>query len=150
LALAKLRAILAQHRRIAIDTSLFIYGLEAYPRFAPVAREVLRWVSEEGSGVASTVTMTEILVKPHQAWQPASVAELRGRLEFYPNLEWIAPDLEIANLAAMVRARHGLRAPDAIIAATAIAAGATLLVTNDAGFRKVHGLAVLILDEIVG
>ncbi len=140
---------MSQHRRIALDTSLFIYALEGYPRYAPVAREVLRWVSEEGSGVSSTLTMTEILVKPHLAWEPGSVAELRSRLEFYPNLEWIAPELEIANLAALVRARHGMKTPDAIVAATAIAAGATLLVTNDAGFRKVQGLTVLILDDLV-
>lgn len=67
----------------------------------------------------------------------------------YPNLEWIAPDLEIANLAARLRAKYRLETPDAVQAATAILSGATLLVTNDSSFEKIPAFKTLLLDRLL-
>ena len=50
--------------------------------------------------------------------------------------------------AAEVRARHGLRTPDAIMLATAVESGATLAITNDAAWRKVTGIEVLLLGDL--
>jgi predicted nucleic acid-binding protein len=47
-----------------------------------------------------------------------------------------------------LRANHNLKTPDAIHAATALAAGCVLFVTNDAGFRCVPGLPVAVLSEV--
>jgi predicted nucleic acid-binding protein len=44
----------------------------------------------------------------------------------------------IAARAAQIRATHGLRTPDAIHAATALQSGASGIVTNDAGFRRLE------------
>jgi predicted nucleic acid-binding protein len=67
----------------------------------------------------------------------------------YPNLQWIAPDLEIANLAARLRAKYKLETPDAIQAATAIFSGATALVTNDASFERIPAFKTLLLDYLL-
>ena len=63
-------------------------------------------------------------------------------------LECYPIDLEILETAAKPRASHRLKTPDAIHAATALHAGATMFVTNDRGFLKVPGPNVVILDEV--
>ncbi len=42
-----------------------------------------------------------------------------------------------------------LKAPDAIHAATALDVGAALFITNDSGFRRVSGLPVVVLSELL-
>jgi predicted nucleic acid-binding protein len=41
-----------------------------------------------------------------------------------------------------------LKTPDAIHAATALACGSAMFVTNDGGFRKVPQLPVVVLSEV--
>ena len=54
-----------------------------------------------------------------------------------------------ADTAARLRAEHGLRTPDALQAATAISSSATALVTNDATFRKLPGVQIIVLDDLL-
>jgi predicted nucleic acid-binding protein len=75
--------------------------------------------------------------------------EIYGLLSTYPDLDWIAPNLESADLAARMRALHRLRTPDAPHAATAVHAGATGLITNDADFGRVEGIEVLVLERLL-
>jgi predicted nucleic acid-binding protein len=70
-------------------------------------------------------------------------------LDMHPNLDWIAPDLEMAALAAWLRALHRLRTPDALQAATAALAGATALITHNAVFERVDSLRSLVLDRLL-
>jgi predicted nucleic acid-binding protein len=91
--------------------------------------------------------MTEILVKPYQSGAEELAGHVFNLLRVYPHLEWIAPSLDIAVLAAQIRAKHRLKMADALQAATANFAGATCLIGNDAEFRKVDGLKVLLLDD---
>jgi predicted nucleic acid-binding protein len=93
--------------------------------------------------------MTEILVRPYRTLREEQVSEIYVLLLTYPNLEWIVPDLEIADMAARLRAVHRLETPDALQAATAIRSGATLLVTNDASFERVEGFETLLLDNLL-
>ena len=50
---------------------------------------------------------------------------------------------------ARLRAATGLKTPDALHAATALLAGCALFITNDADFRRVDGLPVTILDDLL-
>ena len=54
----------------------------------------------------------------------------------------------MADIAARLHAKHHLRNPDALQAATVIQAHATGLVTNDAGFRRVAAFETLLLEEL--
>jgi predicted nucleic acid-binding protein len=68
LGLTPLRAFLARHRRIALDTSVFIYYLEANPSYVDLAGEVFAWLERSpNTAVTSTLTMTELLVHPYRA-----------------------------------------------------------------------------------
>jgi predicted nucleic acid-binding protein len=93
--------------------------------------------------------MTELLVHPYRESSHRGVDEIYGLLSIYPNLDWVATSLEIADWAARFRALHGLRTPDALQAATAAHAGATGLITNDAVFERVDGFETLVLDGLL-
>ena len=147
---ARLDAFLRRHRRIALDTPVFIYQLENNPRYAGSTDRVFSWLeSAGGRAVTSTITMTELLVQPYRDRDQRRVDEFYGLLSTYPNLEWIAPSLEIADVAARIRATLGLRTPDALQAATALQAGISGLISNDTVFRRVAGLETIMLDDVL-
>ena len=50
---------------------------------------------------------------------------------------------------ARLRAETGLKSADALHAATALRAGCDLFTTNDADFRRVEGLPVVVLSDLV-
>jgi predicted nucleic acid-binding protein len=128
LGLTQLRASLRRHRWIALDTSIFIYQLESNPSYVPLTDAIFQWLEQpEHSAVTSSVTMTELLVQPYRESGEQRVDEFYALLSTYPNLEWISPNLEIADIAARIRATHRLRTPDALQAATAVHARATAL-----------------------
>jgi predicted nucleic acid-binding protein len=93
--------------------------------------------------------MTEILAKPYRTLTEKEVRQMYNLLLVYPNLEWIAPDLEIAETAAQLRAVYKLETPDALQAATAVRWGATGLVTNDASFQRIQAFETLLLDRLL-
>ena len=92
--------------------------------------------------------MTELLVQPYRDNDEHQVDEFYGLLSTYPNLDWVAPDLAIADVAARLRALHRLRTPDALQAATAIQGSATGLITNDSAFQRMNDFEVVMLDEL--
>jgi predicted nucleic acid-binding protein len=145
-----LGAFLHRHRRVALDSSIFIYQLEANARYAAMADAVFAWIEAPGhAAVTSTITMTELLVQPYRDSNRDRVNMFYGLLTMYPNLQWVAPDLEIADMAAQLRALHHLRTPDALHAATAVRAHATGFVTNDAVFERVEGFETLLFDKLI-
>lgn len=145
-----LEAFLRRHRRVAIDSCIFIYELEANPRYVALARHVFAWIEKPGhAAVTSTVTMTEVLTLPYRAANEANVDAYFALVSAYPNLEWIAPDLQVARLAAQFRARYRLRTPDALQAATALRSGVRGFLSNDKAFRRVEGLETLLLDDLL-
>jgi predicted nucleic acid-binding protein len=149
LGLTKLRGFLKNHRRIAIDTSIFIYHLEAKPAYFDTTDEIFAWLERPPhTAVTSSLTMTELLVQPYRTRNPALVNQYYGLLSTFPNLEWIAPDLAIADAAAQLRADHRLRTPDALQVATGIRSGATALLTNDMDLSRVSQIEVAILDQL--
>jgi predicted nucleic acid-binding protein len=150
LGLNRLGAFLRRHRLIALDTSVFIYQLEANARYLALTDRVFSWLEKLNSrAVTSTITMTELLVQPYRDSDDQRVDAFYALLSTYPNLGWIAPNLEIADTAARFRALHRLRTPDALQAATAAHSGATGLITNDAVFERVQTFETLVLDSLL-
>jgi predicted nucleic acid-binding protein len=93
--------------------------------------------------------MTELLVQPYRVADQERVDEYYALLSTFPNLTWVAPDLEIADMAARFRAIHHLKTPDALQAATAVHSRATGLITNDAVFERVAEFETLLLDRFL-
>jgi len=149
LGVERLRAFLRRHRRIALDTSIFIYQLEPNTKYLAYTDPIFSWLEQsESKAITSTITMTELLVLPYREDDEQRANDFYGLLSTYPNLEWIAPNLEIAELASRIRALHRLRTPDALLAATAENSLATGLITNDAVFEPVKSFETLVLDQL--
>ena len=143
-----MKEILDGHKNIALDSCVWIYHLENHPGYAALTRQVLEAV-EGGSwrAVSSELTLLEILVRPLQLSLPDVADEYELLLSSFPHLSLDSISRDILLQAAEIRALHGLRTPDAIVVATAIAAGATLLITNDRHFSRVSGIQVSCLSE---
>jgi predicted nucleic acid-binding protein len=92
--------------------------------------------------------MTELLVQPYRTGNEALVNRYYALLTQYPHLEWVAPDLAVADAAAQIRARYRLRTPDSIQIATAMNAGATAFLSNDADLARVNEVKVAILGNL--
>ncbi len=148
--LTKLKNFLRRHPRIALDTCVFIYQLESNPRYLALTDHIFTWLEHpEHSGVTSTVTMSELLVHAYRDEDQQLADEFYALLTTYPNLEWVPPSLEIADITARLRAARRIRTPDALQIATAIQCGATGLITNDFSFTRVEGVETLVLDQLL-
>jgi len=145
---AALNRFFHKHRSIALDTGPFIYFVEEHPRHFPLCEAIFEGI-ESGSVKASTSTLTllETLVLPYRLKNDELVLKFYSLLTTYPNLTWVPMTLNIADLAARLRAAHQLKTPDAIQAASAITSGATGFVCNDRAFRKIPELDCLVLDD---
>jgi predicted nucleic acid-binding protein len=150
LGLARLRAFLREHHKVGLDSNIFIYKMDVNPRYLELATHVLEWLETfDHFGVTSTLTMAELLTQPYRDADEKRIDRCYGLLSTYPNLEWVAPDLVTADLAARFRAQHRMRTPDAIQAATAVQAGATGFISNDPVFRRVERFEATTLDDLL-
>jgi len=146
----QLRSILQSHRRIGLDSSIFIYQLEANPKYVALADTVFsRLAAGTTHAVTAAITLTEILVPHYRNLDQRLVDDFYGLFSTYPNMEWISIDLEVADTAARVRAQYNLRTPDALHAAAALHSRATAFVTNDPVFRRVQGFEAVVLDDFI-
>lgn len=76
------------------------------------------------------ITLVELLVKPKREGKREVAREYLELLSTYPNLTIVAIDLKVADLAAELRAKYGIRTPDALQLAAALQAGAGGFITN--------------------
>lgn len=147
---ARLSRFLDRHRKFGLDTSPFIYHLAGHPPYLELTEYIFGSLERPGwSGITSVITILEILVQPYRSLNRTLVNAAYALLSTYPRLEWAEVSLEVVDLAARLRARHNLRTPDALHAATAIHFKASGFISNDAVFGRVGELEVLLLDEVL-
>jgi predicted nucleic acid-binding protein len=127
--------------------------LRSFPRRPGLADAIFEWIEKPANlkrvAVTSTITLTELLVKPYRSSDDFMVRTYHALFTRYPGLTWIPVDLAIADLAAQLRARHGLRTPDSVQAATALHAGATGFVSNDPVFGKIEAFESLVFEDLI-
>ncbi len=99
--------------------------------------------------VSSDLVVLETLVKPLRDGDAEIEALFRDRFDAHA-VRLIPALRPLWEEAARLRAAAGLRTPDALHAATAMQSECTLFVTNDGDFRRVEGLAVVVLDDLLG
>jgi predicted nucleic acid-binding protein len=150
LGIERLHAFLRRHRRVALDTSVFIYQAQSHPEYSSVTHPLFSWVERPASiAVTSTVTLTEVLVQPIRSENEELVREFFALLTRYPNLEWVPVSVQIAALAARYRAQYGIRTPDAIQGASCVYSEVSAFITNDPVFKRIPELDILLLDDLL-
>jgi predicted nucleic acid-binding protein len=140
----------ARHRRVAIDSSALIYLTEGDPvRAEPVARVVDAVAAGEIDGSISTIALAEVLVGPARSGETAAFERLAATI-LDLGLRIVPLDASVAEDAAWIRGRSGMAMPDAIVIASARAAEATVLLTNDRGIAAQPRLDIVYVDDLVG
>jgi predicted nucleic acid-binding protein len=139
-----------QHKRVLIDTSIWIYHFEQHPQLAAGAGKIIESLEEgEYRGVASELTLLELTVRPLQLGRQDVADDYEVLLDYFPNFDLEPISREILLEAAALRARQRLRTPDAIQIATGLRTGATLAVTNDEGWRNFPLMETMILTDLI-
>ncbi len=138
------------HKRVLIDTSVWIYHFEQNPKLAaPAGRVIESLEAGKFRGIASELTLLELTVRPLQLGRQDVADDYEILLGYFPNLELQPISREVLLEAAVLRARHRLRTPDAIQIATGVRYGATLAITNDQGWRDQSMIETVILSDLV-
>lgn len=146
----KIEETLSGVNRLFLDTAPVIYYVENNPRYLDRVRKVFEQILESSViAVASPVTLAECLVLPYNSGQVQIQQEFIQLILNTENIEFEPIDnANIALEAAQIRARYNLQLPDAFQIAVALAAECEAFLTNDAVFRRVTELSILLLDEL--
>lgn len=120
----------------AFDSSVLILFLN--DALAPLHVQALSDALDAGRGQISAVVRAEVL-----AWSGHTSLSLMVADEFLEAFQLVPVDAAVANGAARVRREHGLKMPDALIAATALLQSATLVTANARDFRRVPALRLV-------
>jgi predicted nucleic acid-binding protein len=132
------------------DAQIFIYSVEKHPDYAPALRPLWQAVASGDLEVlTSELTLMETLIGPLKQ-QDADLETDYENLFEIGGIRLLSITSSILRAAARLRAGlHSLRTPDAIHAATGQTCSCSLFVTNDAIFRRITGLPVVILDDVL-
>ena len=134
---------------IYLDASSLIYSVERVEPYRTLLEPM--WQQAQDGNltiVSSPVLVVEALVKPLQVGN--AEIEIQYRELFASNaVRLLEASYEVFEDAARLRAETGLKIPDALHAATALRADCALFITNDTDFRRVRGLPIVVLDDLL-
>ncbi len=142
-------AALAKVSRLAIDTAPIIYFVEQHPRYDAVVTDIFRRIDKGRlEAVTSVITLTEVLVHPVRLGRTDLHRQYSVLLNNSRHFILFDIDAAIAEQAAILRAQHNLRTPDALQIAVAVTAGCEAFLTNDKRLRSIPYLQIILLDDI--
>ena len=134
--------------QVYVDANTVIYAVERIEPYRTLV-EPLWQVANSGaiSIITSELTWLETLTKPLNEQNTRLEGLFRAFLTA-DEVSLLPATLPLWEQAARLR-RLGLKTPDALHAATALASSCELFVTNDPIFRRVPNLPVALLSEIL-
>jgi len=118
-----------------VDTNVLIYTLEGNPEAMKIARYSF------SLGI-SVITEIELLGKKNISQYEINI--IRSLLN---NCEIVALSNNIKEMAISIKQKYSIKAPDAIIAATAKSFNLPLI-TADRDFKKIEDVDIVLLDSI--
>ena len=140
---------LPTHGPVYLDSNGFIYSVERVEPYRTLLELMWQQARAGEFDVASSdITVLETLVKPLREGDEVVEILLRSMFDAH-EVSLIPATRELWEDAARIRADTGLKTPDALHAATALSIGCTLFITNDTDFRRVEGLPIVVLDDLI-
>ena len=137
-------------RRTYLDVNVFIYALEAHPRYLGLVTEIFQAIDHgQFTAVTSELSLAEALVKPCMDKRDDLQAVYKSTIAPAPYLDVPSVSREILIESAMVRVQINLRLPDAVHMATACLARCQVFLTNDLTIRPVDGIEIVRLVDFV-
>lgn len=134
---------------IYLDANALIYSVERVEPYRTLLDPMWQAAAQGDITVASSgLTVMEALVKPIREGNEEIEAQYREIFEASVFQVLDMPLLAFEQ-AARIRAGSELKTADALHAAIALHAACDLFVTNDSAFRRVAGLATVVLDDLI-
>ncbi len=134
---------------VYLDANGLIYSVERVEPYRTLLQPM--WEQAQDGNltiVSSPVLVIEALTKPLQDGN--TEIEMQYRELFEANaVRMLDASYSVFEDAARLRAKTGLKIPDALHAATALQIGCALFITNDEDFRRVENLPVVVLDDLL-
>jgi len=135
LSLVQLERAIPEGQALLLDTSC----LSAYfgdELTSPIAKAVVdRFVrSGRNRAIVSAVSAAELLVRPFGSGRADVAAQMGLFFRVSPNLVLVPIDLVVATAAAEIRAREGMKLPDALVAASGLDRSAEIAISDDAAW----------------
>lgn len=110
-----------QGQVVGLDTAPLIYFIEQNEIYLQPVHDFFQLMSQgEFQVITSTLTLTEVLVHPLRSGNVELAQQYRDIILDQENLTTVSVSIEIAEIAAQLRAMQNLRTPDAIQIATAL------------------------------
>jgi predicted nucleic acid-binding protein len=136
--------------KVMLDTALLIYFIEEHSEYLPALKQLFSKVDAgEIKAVTSTITLLEVLVRPKKVFNFDLEEKYLEILLHNENLEIVPLDILIARKAAEIRAKYGVKTPDAIQLATGINHECDAFLTNDKALKKVEEIKVVTIPDLL-
>jgi predicted nucleic acid-binding protein len=121
---------------LLLDTNVLIYHIRL--ALTDDVTQQLGEALKAGRAFISVITRIEML-----AWKGHSDESLRQTTDLISLLPELPMSEAVIEQAIRIRKTFGLKLPDAVIAATALAHGLQLMTANESDFKRVVGLELL-------
>lgn len=136
-----------------LDASAVIYAVEGTAEWAEAVKQQLRQLADSAEPSAGVLQ----LAISRLSWLECRVGPLRRRdadalarfeaFFLHPDLEWVELSAAVLERATHLRAKHNMRTPDALQAASCLQLGAdAVMVSGDAAFQRVPALRLALVS----
>jgi predicted nucleic acid-binding protein len=134
---------------IFLDTAPFIYFFEQHPDYFPALEMFFdRLYETDAQAITSIISYIELTTYPARQGKAQLVRKYRDYLTNSENISLFPLDLNIADPAVELRARHHFNTPDAIQLGTAVACGADYIITNEKDWRRFEEIRIVLVGDL--
>lgn len=136
--------------KVGIDTAPIIYFVEKHHLYLNVLRPVFAAIETgEIEAITSTITLLEVLVHPLRTNNLTLAKKYKDILLSSDHFTTFEILHGISEKSASLRAKYGIKTPDALQIANAVFHSAHKFVTNDTDLKKVTDIEILVVDDFI-
>ena len=135
-------------KNVYVDTNIIIYLVEGFQPYQKAIDEIqLLLEIDKLQACTSELSLCEVLVKPYKIGSDYVANLFRTFLEESGSFEMFAIDKDILMSSAHISATTGIKTPDAIHVATALANDCGIFLSNDKAIPTPKSLKKVLLSD---